>query len=312
MGTKEEARPDVSVIIVNYNTKDLLVDCLDSIKKQTKGVKHEVIISDNASSDGSMEAALKVFPKAIALQNGQNLGFGRANNRALDIAKGKYVFYLNSDTILKNNAIKIFFDYFEANDTGTLGAIGANLTNERGQTIHSCGAFLSYKAELCQLARAFLAVSYYTVRAAFGKKIPDDIPNYLAVQTIGPVDYVTGADLFMKNDQNARFDEDFFMYCEDADIQCRLAQKGLERRLIDGPQIVHLQGASGGKKLFDKVRSLTSFSSLCFNVSRIIYFRKRGRSGLQLFLLKALTLLIWLNPLIFGKAKGRIKELLSA
>ncbi len=312
MKVEKEARPDVSVIIVNYNTKDLLTDCLDSIKKQTKGVNCEIIISDNASNDGSEEAMRKNFPNAIFIKNNENLGFGRANNRALDIAKGKYVFYLNSDTILKNNAIKIFFDYFEANENKSLGAIGANLENLEGQTIHSYGNFLSYKEELFQLARAFAAVSFYTIRYLFGKKIPEDIPNFLAEKKTGPVDYVTGADLFMRNNQDARFDEDFFMYCEDAEIQLRLAKKGMERLLIEGPRIVHLQGASGGKKTYDKVRSLTSFSSICFNISRIIYFRKASRNGFQIFLLKALTLLIWLNPLLYGKTKDKVKALLKA
>lgn len=309
----QKNRPDVSVIIVNYNTKDLLMDCVESIQKNARGASLEIIISDNGSTDGSMQEFQKRFPKAKIIQNGQNLGFGRANNRALDEAQGRYVFYLNSDTILKNDAIKMFCDYFDANDDGKLGALGANLINLEGQTIHSHGDFLSYKNELFQLARAFAAASAYTLLSAFGKKIPDDIPNFLAQKKIGQVDYVTGADLFMKNDDGARFDEDFFMYCEDAEIQLRLFLQGKERLLIDGPQIVHLQGASSStKKTLDKVRSLASFSSLELCVSRIIYFRKAGCSSLQIFALKALTLLLWLNPLLFKKARPKIKGLLKA
>ena len=102
---------DVSVIIVNYNTKELTRNCLKSVFEKTKGVNFEVIVSDNGSTDGSIEMIKSEFPEVILIENNANLGFGAANNRALKIARGKYVFYLNSDTLLLNNAVKIFFDY---------------------------------------------------------------------------------------------------------------------------------------------------------------------------------------------------------
>ena len=84
--------PDVSIIIVNYNTKDLLFNCLDSLYKNTSGIEFEVLVSDNGSDDGSIEMLETDFPNIILINNKENLGFGAANNRALDIAKGKYIF----------------------------------------------------------------------------------------------------------------------------------------------------------------------------------------------------------------------------
>lgn len=101
---------NVSVIIVNYNTKELTKNCLASIFEKTKNIDFEVIVSDNGSTDGSIEMIKSDFPQVVLIENNVNLGFGKANNIAAKIAKGKYLLFLNSDTILLNNAVKEFFD----------------------------------------------------------------------------------------------------------------------------------------------------------------------------------------------------------
>ena len=131
----------LSIIIVNYNTRDFLKTCLNSIFEQTHDIEYEIIVSDNGSTDGSLEMLAKDFPTVHVIANGQNLGFGAANNRGLDIAKGKYIFYLNSDTILLNNAPKLFYDYFEAHSNEKLGAIGGMLLDSNKRFIHSGGNF---------------------------------------------------------------------------------------------------------------------------------------------------------------------------
>ena len=101
---------DVSVIIVNYNTLGLTSDCIESIIAQTSTVEYEIILVDNASTDGSKEVFAQ--DKRIKyIYSDRNLGFGRANNLGIREAKGRYLFFLNSDTILLNNAVKLFFDY---------------------------------------------------------------------------------------------------------------------------------------------------------------------------------------------------------
>lgn len=105
---------DVSVIIVNYNTLGLTSDCIESIIAQTSTVEYEIILVDNASTDGSKEVFAQ--DKRIKyIYSDQNLGFGRANNLGIREAKGRYLFFLNSDTILLNNAVKLFFDFCEKN-----------------------------------------------------------------------------------------------------------------------------------------------------------------------------------------------------
>src|SRR5574344_324590 len=142
---------DVSIIIVSYNTCPLLYACLRSVYEHTAGVSYEVIVVDNKSNDGSAQMVARDFPQVHMIVNEKNIGFGAANNRGLDGARGKYIFYLNSDTILLNNAVKAFFDYFEAHDGERLGALGCNLTGRDGRVIHSCGTFPGFTLSLKQV-----------------------------------------------------------------------------------------------------------------------------------------------------------------
>ena len=121
---------DVSIIIVSYNTRQLTQDCINSIFHYTHGVSFEVIVVDNDSVDGSKEM-LAADKRICYVQSGGNLGFGKANNLGYSVAQGKYLFLLNSDTILLNNAVKIFFDIAEG-DSVDVGCWGTMLLNKEG------------------------------------------------------------------------------------------------------------------------------------------------------------------------------------
>ena len=149
----------VSIIIVNYNTKELIKNCINSIYKYTQDIQYEIIVSDNGSTDGSIEMLKSEFPNVILIENNANLGFGTANNRGLKIAKGKYIFYLNSDTVLLNNAVKIFYDYWEnSSDKENIGALGCNLLDENFNIIHSFENFINAKKLLKDLTLDFLHI----------------------------------------------------------------------------------------------------------------------------------------------------------
>lgn len=259
---------DVSIIIVNFNTRELTHNCLASIFEKTERIKFEVIVSDNGSSDGSVEMIRAEFPQVILIENGKNLGFGAANNRALRIAKGKYIFYLNSDTVLLNNAVKIFFDYFEKNgEREKIGALGCWLQDENGNEIHSGGNFPTYKNTSHYL--------FMCVLDSFGiKRFAGKIGLYHENINFRPerVDYITGADLFLKNDEMAKFDERFFMYFEETDLQFRLSKLGLERKIISDAKIIHFVGGSGTE---DKMKySFVKTTALFYWKSCLLYFTK--------------------------------------
>ena len=308
---------DVSVIIVNYNTKDLLKNCLDSVFAQTKELAFEVIVSDNGSVDGSVEMVRRLFPQVILIENNANLGFGAANNRGLERATGKYIFYLNSDTVLLNNAIKFFFDYWENSpDKDAIGALGANLLDEDMQVIHSYGEFPRLRQAMKNTARALYGSWKLSLKKLIlRKEIPFVEPSSeRAEYKEGDVGYITGADLFMLNSDFARFDEGFFMYCEETDMQEIMRSSGKRRIVISGPQILHLCGASSKEKdakRLDLVQYFATFSSVHYNLSLVYYFRKRNESRLGIFIVKFLICCLWINPLIWKKTGKFIPQLIK-
>ena len=104
---------DVSIILVNYKTKDLTINAIKSVIEKTQGINFEIFVVDNNSKDGSIEAIEKEFPNINIIKNPINAGFGAANNLAINQAKGKYILCLNTDTLLINNAIKIMYNFME-------------------------------------------------------------------------------------------------------------------------------------------------------------------------------------------------------
>ena len=304
---------DVSIIIVNYNTKELLKLCLESIYKHTNDITFEVIVSDNGSTDGSIEMLYNYFPAVQVIKNGQNIGFGAANNRALDIATGKYIFYLNSDTELLNNAPKLFFDYFESHSEQRLASIGTMLESKDGFFIHSFGDFPTLKMNIKDLLRMnltniLLSVAYF-FRYSFKHKESKSAEYY------GSVDFVTGADLFLKNNSLARFDEDFFLYSEDSRLQLLQKLKGFDRRIIKGPRIIHYCGGSVGTAF--TIKRKASFSRIQFEFSRLLFLDKRYNMNtflgrlIKLFI-KFLVLTSWCNPFLINKTRKYFKSYLKA
>ncbi|MDD6968632.1 MAG: glycosyltransferase family 2 protein [Treponema sp.] len=305
---------DVSIIIVNYNTSKFLKNCLLSIYEHTKNIEFEVIVSDNGSSDDSLDMIKTYFPQVILIENNKNLGFGTANNRGLEIAKGKYIFYLNSDTVLLNNAIKIFFDYFENNNKDNLiGALGANLLNPNmtiGESYaSSCGGNCnSYNDILKDILLYMLRVWFIFFKTLFGYKLKHIKKNHEFTKKIGNVGNILGADLFLKNNEFARFDENFFMYFEETDLQYQMKKNNLSRLLIEGPQIIHYGGASSNNIDYE-VLDTAKFSMINLFISRIYFCKKNFNGKLKLLLLKLYTTLIWLNPLIVKKTGKNILKI---
>ena len=286
---------DVSIIIVNFNTKDLLRNCLKSIFVQTKDINFEVIVSDNGSIDGSTEMIKNEFPEVVLIENNENLGFGAANNRGLQVAKGKYIFYLNSDTILLNNAVKVFFDYWENNsDKEKIGALGCNLLDTEMNISSSYGPFPKCTDVANLFIRRCISIIVKELLALFHSDFTKYINKPVFEKKIGEVEYVIGADLFMKNDELAKYDERFFLYCEEVDLQFKVANEGLSRRLIEGPEIIHLGGKSSvtAKNYF---KNLVRFSEIQRDLS-LVRFIKYNRSKRWAFLCKIILSLYWINP----------------
>ena len=301
---------DVSIIIVNYNTCNLLRNCLNSIFKHTEGIDFEVIVSDNGSKDGSIEMVKQEFPLVILIENNANLGFGTANNRGLEIAKGKYIFYLNSDTILINNAVKLFYDFWETSpDKAEIGALGGNLLDENGNIIHSYGNFPKPWKEIFLFWRKIVLVYIKYLFKLFGHNLRLRKKN-TTIQKIGEVEYVTGADLFLLNNKSDYFDERFFLYYEETDLQWHLMKNGLKRLIIPTPKIIHLCGKSDSKTGDGCINDYKSFGAIQTDLSRI-RFIKYNISKFYANILKCLLYWFWMTPGFAKKTKKYRKQIFN-
>lgn len=298
----------VSVVIVNFNTRDLLRNCLRSVFSQTKDVEFEVIVSDNGSIDGSVEMVRQEFPQVVLVENKANLGFGPANNRGVKVAKGEFIFYLNSDTLLLNNAIKLFYDYWKAHETERLGAIGCNLVDGERKISHSYGSFPTAFFVLKKMILHVFSFYSKNVFKAFGADMRKHQRLPVNVYKTGNVDYVTGADLFVKNDPKYLYDESFFLYFEETDMQYRMMQDGLIRRVIEGPSVAHL--VRGGAERPDDVLLCGTFSLIQSEISKV-RFTKKHLSKTVALLLKFMISAIWFSPYILKNTRKHFKALWS-
>lgn len=224
---------DVSVIIVNYNTLELTQACIDSVFENTKGIEFEVILVDNASTDGSRAFFSKDY-RITYIYNEDNFGFGKANNIGASVAKGKYLFFLNSDTYLCNDALSFFLGYADMYREEKIGFWGAVLVDRYNYPNGSGSDFPTLCNSLATAAHINKKPDY-----EFGSK-----------NTAYSVEYVLGADMFTPRalfEKLNGFDEDYFMYYEESDLQRRAYKKGYGAVIIPGPHIVHLEGKSTEK-----------------------------------------------------------------
>lgn len=217
----------------SYNTRQMTSECIDSVIEKTAGISYEIILVDNASTDGSREFFSK-DKRVKYIYNNDNIGFGRANNEGLKIATGRNVLFLNSDTLLRNNAIKILSDYLDSHKK--VGACGGNLFNADGTPGNSYRMY---------------GPSIYAEVSRFFKYIPDKLfwGNNLWFNHSGKpkkVFFIWGADLMVKreviNDVGI-FDPSFFMYYEDDELCNRIGKK-YKVMSVPSAEIIHILGAS--------------------------------------------------------------------
>lgn len=262
---------DLSIIIINYNTKKITKDCIGSVVKNTRGIEYEIIVVDNASTDGSVEV-LEKLEKMISnlklIKNRQNKGFGPGNNQGIKVSKGEFVLLLNTDTVIHDNTLSEMVAFTRKNKR--VGVATCALKNPDGSLQGTGGYFPN-------LFRVFAWMFFL-----------DDIPLLdTLIKPFHPVhgqspfykgtgqfrrrreqDWVTGAFLLTRKeviDEIGPFDEDYFMYTEEVDFCFRVKEKGWKVWYLPDWSITHLGGASStaefpilseykGVKLFYKKR----------------------------------------------------------
>jgi len=294
----------LSIIIVNYKSAQLVCDCLASIYAQNCSFDFEVIIVDNHSEDGSKEKIISLFPRVIWVQMSYNSGFARANNKGIRIAKGEIVLLLNSDTIIENNAIeKCYNNLLSSNYV----ACGVQLLNS-DKTPQISGNYIMKGGLNYLLPLPFLGSALKSFAELFGVKKPH-IPDASAVEE---VDWINGAFLMVKRkaiEKAGLLDEDFFLYAEEAEWCSRLRKEG--KLCIYGDiKVIHLQGETSGevfesshkgyKNLFDK-------KGLQIMLSNLVRIRKEFGVGWFLLILffYLLEIPVFYFGILFSKVIGK-------
>ena len=228
----------VSILIVNFNTKKLLVDCIESIYAHTT-LLFEIIVVDNASTDGSVAAVRKLNKKEVTiLSNKSNVGFAKANNQAISLAKGKYLLLLNSDTILTEDAIGRTVEYM--NQHPKIGIASCKLLNPDGSLQPTGGYFPT-------LLRVFFWMSFIDDLPFISSLVLPFHPAASFYKQSRSLDWVTGA-FFCVRAQVVRdiggLDEDYFMYVEELDFCYRAKRKGWSVGYVPSTSIIHFGRAS--------------------------------------------------------------------
>ena len=231
-------RVDVSIVIVNWNTRDILRDCLRTVYEQTSGVTFEVIVIDNASSDGSVEMIRGEFPQAVLIANENNRGFAAANNQGMEIAKGRYVLLLNSDTLVLDGAIQKTVSF--ADGRPEVGVLGCRVLNQDRTLQRTCFMFPSV---LNLLLFATYTNKLFRRSRFFGR----ERMSWWNRDDERDVEVVTGCFMLVRHkaiDEVGLMDDGFFMYGEETDWCFRFRKAGWGVLFTPCAQIVHLGGAS--------------------------------------------------------------------
>ena len=265
----------VSYIIVNFRTADLVLRCVDSIREHTRQQSYEIIIIDNASADDSVEK-LGSLSDVMFIANGENAGFGAANNRGAEVARGKYLFFLNPDAYLLNDAAAVFTRFMDDPKNTQVGCCGADLTDESGSAQMSYGNLPSLWEVFSQVGFYKLYPNYYIQHLSTSLRNNSD-----EVREVG---YVLGAAMFMSAvlfKKVGGFDERFFLYFEETELAHRLKKNGFPCMLVPQAKIVHLEGSfnKDGVPHYAKIG--------WFSTSRQLYFKKTAGKVVA-FLVKAI------------------------
>ena len=242
---------ELSVIIVSYNTKDLLLECLTSVFGSSSGISCDVHVVDNGSEDGSADAVAQGFPNVRLIRNPDNRGFARACNQGLREAQGKYLLLLNSDAKIKSEALHEMIAFMDK--TPDAGAVGGQLIREDGSLQNSFDNFPDLCTEL--LNKSLL-------KLLFPKRYPG---KHLKFAGPVPVESLIGACMMVRREAMeavGMLNEGYFFFLEETDWCLRMQERGWKIYFLPHVRILHLQGKSAARDIA---------------ASRIEFYRSRYR-----------------------------------
>lgn len=232
---------DISIIIINWNTKELLLGCLESIEKEGSECSLEVVVVDNGSVDGSVEAARENYPRVKLIQNGRNLGFAKANNIGIEASTGRYVCLVNSDVKVMPACFAKLVDYMDTNNS--IGIIGPKILWPDMSLQDSCRRFPNLWNNLCEI---LYLNKLFPKLEVFGGEHMIFFPHDRMIK----VDGLVGCFLMIRRSaltEVGLFDERFFIYSEEIDLCKRFRKSGWEIVFYPDAQAIHYGRASSSQ-----------------------------------------------------------------
>jgi GT2 family glycosyltransferase len=256
---------DLTISIVSWNIKDLLEKCLKSVFEHTKGISYEVFVSDNGSTDGTIEMVKKDFPQVKLIENGANIGFTKANNKVIREAKGRYVILLNSDTIITPRSMEALVKFMDEHPEA--GAVGPKLEYPDGSPQPSCRSFPTIETELY---KALFLDQLFPKSERFGKHMM----SFWDHNDEREVDQLMGAAMFVRReviDQIGLLDENIIFWFDEVDWCRRIKDKGWKIYFTPASKIYHYKNKGfaqwkGFRKSFNAMK--------IWRKSRNYYYRK--------------------------------------
>ncbi len=254
--------PQVAVVVVSYNTRDLLISCLDSVIESTGPADVEIVVVDNASNDGSHETVRQTYPQVMIIANRANLGFGAACNQAIRASTAPFILLLNSDATVTPQSFQALYDAMSAN--ARCGAAGCRIVNSAGLETTNTRNFLTPFNQALEQSGVLGRINWKYLRRTH-HPTPDQ--NRLDCS----VDWIDGACLMIRRaalDEVGLFDEEFFMYSEDEDLCFRLRRHGWTICSSATGFAVHRGAASTSQNRFDMQRHFYSSQMLFLSKHR--------------------------------------------
>ena len=287
---------DLSIVIVNWNTRDLLAQCLESVYAHAPDGDFEVFVVDNASTDGSAQAVRERFPQVQLVENTENAGFARANNQAIRASSGRYMLLLNSDTRVLPKTLRTMVQFMD--DRPQVGIASCKVLSADG-TFRAAGAdFLTLRSEFAH----FTGLASLVRGGRWANR-----PGYRDFPATREVDWVGGACLMIRREtveQIGLLDENYFMYCEDMDWCYRARQHGWKVYYLPQAQIIH-HGQQSSRQA--EVPMLAEMYR-----SRVQFFRKhygsRHANCLKLIVTASVAVKSLIRRSLFWACRGRLGQ----
>jgi len=261
---------DISIVIINYNTLQLVRQCIRSILKYTTGISYEVILVDNASTEADPTVLQQEFPVIRLIKSPENLGFAGGNNLGIQYATGKYILLLNSDTYLTDNAIAATFAYMETHPE--VGVLSPRLVFPDGRHQSAAQRFPSVKYQLIELLR----LQKFLSGQKAGKLL---LGAFFDHKSTVPADWVWGTYFLFRRsilDQlpGHKLDDTYFMYFEDMQWCMDIRKLGYDIHFFAGAEIVHLMGGSSGAKNEMMLKNEALFLQRNYTPRQIYWIKK--------------------------------------